>query len=71
MSKFDQMCNVPNAPYIKDSEPVVDGSRNQWCAVQWANRNKLTVQTKLNNQSNKKQLKSAHSTNFSLIHKQY
>jgi len=22
--------------YIEDSEPVVDGSHNRWCAVQWA-----------------------------------
>jgi len=24
--------------YIEDSEPVVDGSRNWWCAVQWATK---------------------------------
>jgi len=24
--------------YIEDSEPVVDGSRNRWCAVQWATK---------------------------------
>jgi len=39
-----------NFNILKDSEPT-DGSRNRWRAVQWANRNKLKVQTKLNNQS--------------------
>jgi len=24
--------------YIEDSEPTVDGSRNRWCAVQWATK---------------------------------
>ena len=24
--------------YIEDSEPVVDGSRDRWCAVQWATK---------------------------------
>jgi len=42
--------------YIEDSEPV-DGSRNQWRAVQWANTEaSVWIQTKLNNSSNKKQL---------------
>jgi len=40
--------------YIEDSEPIVDGSRNHWRTVQWVNRNKLKVQTKLQNQINKK-----------------
>jgi len=34
--------------------PIVDGSRNHWRTVQWANRNKQKVQTKLQNQINKK-----------------
>ena len=38
----------------QDKDKVVDGSRNRWLAVQWANRNILKVQTKINNQSNKK-----------------
>ena len=36
------------AKQLKYIEPVVDGSRSRQCAVQWANRNKLKVQTKLN-----------------------
>jgi len=43
--------------YIEDSEPVVDGSRNRWCAVQ-SHQKQTKGATKL---SNKKQLKSGFS----------